>query len=142
MEIAHVRRQVTRAIENARRAATEHRQNASAAEQGYQAFITDIATPLVRQVANVLKAEGYPFAVHTPSGGLRLTSERSRDDYLEFTLDTDASPPQVTGRVSRGRGSRVTSEERQVKPGAPVESITEEDLLTFVIDVIGPWVER
>jgi len=142
MEIAQVRKQVTSAIETARRSAATRRQEATTAQQAYARFLAEIATPLVRQVANVLKAEGYAFGVHTPSGGLRLASERSRDDYLEFMLDTEATPPQVTVFVSRGRGSRVTTEERQVRPGATVESIDEEDLLAFLLTVIGPWVER
>ncbi len=142
MEIAQVRKQVTTAIETARHDAAARRQSAAAAQQAYARFLEVIATPLVRQVGNVLKAEGYGFLVHTPSGGLRLASERSRDDYLEFALDTDAVPPQVTAFVSRGRGSRVTTEERPVRAGATIESITEEDLLAFLLTVIGPWVER
>ncbi len=142
MEIAQVRKQITAAIETARRDAATRRQEATAAQQAYVRFLDEIATPLVRQVANVLRAEGYAFDAHTPSGGLRLSSERSRDDYLEFALDTDAVPAQVTAFVSRGRGSRVTTEERPVRPGSPVDALTEDDLLAFLLDVIGPWVER
>jgi len=142
MEIALVRKQLVHAIEAARRGAAARRQQVHEAQDAYDRFLTDIAVPLVRQVANVMKAEGFAFLVHTPSGGLRLASERSRDDYLDFALDTDSTPPQAMVFISRGRGSRTVTVERAIKPGAPVSAITEEDLLAFLIDVLGPWIER
>lgn len=142
MEIALVRKELVHAIEAARRGAAARRQQVHDAQEAYDRFLTDIAVPLVRQVANVMKAEGFGFLVHTPSGGLRLASERSRDDYLDFALDTDSTPPQVTVFISRGRGSRTITVERPVKSGAAVAEITEDELLAFLIDVLGPWIER
>ncbi len=142
MEIAQVRKQVSDAIQAAKRTAAARRQLAHEAQDAYEHFLADVATPLVRQVANVLKAEGYAFLVHTPSGGLRLVSERSRDDHIEFALDTEASPPQVVALISRARGGRVVTDERAVKPGSAPSEISEQDLLAFVVDVLTPWVER
>ncbi len=96
----------------------------------------------MRQIANALKVEGYAFTVFTPGGGLRLASDRGRDDYIELALDTDAAPPQVVARISRTRGSRTLEEERPIQPGASPGAITDADLLEFLLDALEPWLER
>ena len=73
--------------------------------------------------ANVLKAEGLNFEVMTPSGGVRLQSERSRDDAIEMELDGTADPPQPLVTVTRSRGSRVTQSDRLVKGGTPLAGL-------------------
>src|SRR5688572_4389311 len=103
MEVSHARNQLRRAIEAARERSQQKRQRVAAAEAAYLTFLEQIATPVTRQVAGALKAEGHAFSVFTPGGGLRLASDRGRDDYVEFALDTDADPPQVMGRISRAR---------------------------------------
>jgi hypothetical protein len=142
VEISVVRNRLNRAIEVARGRAQQHRQRAATAEQVYSTFLKDVATPVTRLVANSLKVENHPFTVFTPSGGLRLASDRGRDDYVEFALDTSADPPQVIGRISRSRGSRTLDEERPVKQGTAPDELTEEDVLTFLLDVLQPWLER
>lgn len=142
VEVSAVRNRLRRAVESARRRSEERRQHAAQAERAYEAFLESVATPLVRQMANALKAEGYPFTVFTPSGGLRLASDRSRDDYIDLSLDTSADPSQVVARISRARGSRIVEDERTVKPGASPDNITEEDLLAFLMDALEPWLER
>ena len=89
-----------------------------------------------------LKVENYAFTVFTPGGGLRLASDRGRDDYVEFALDGSADPPQVVGRIRRARGSRTVDEERPIKPGIPPEELSEEDVLTFLLEALQPWLER
>lgn len=112
------------------------------AERAYGTFLQDVATPVTRQVANALKAEGYAFTVFTPCGGLRLASDRGRDDYVEFALDTSGDRPEVVGRISHTRGSRTIEEERPVKGGAAPDQITEADVLDFWLEVLEPWLER
>ena len=104
-------------------------------------FVEEVATPLVRQMANALKVEGHAFTVFTPGNGLRLASDRGRDDYIEFALDEDGEQPQVIARISRSRGSRTLAEERAVKPGALPGAITEDELLEFLLDVLAPWLQ-
>ena len=58
------------------------------ASRDFDVFLQRIGVPLLRQVANALKAEGYAFTVFTPSGSVRLMSDRSSSDYIELTLDT------------------------------------------------------
>ena len=142
MEVSLVRVRLKRAIDAARERSQQKRQQATAAERAYETFLKDVATPVTRLVANPLKAEGYPFTVFTPGGGLRLASDRGRDDYIEFAIDTDGNPAQAIGRVSYTRGSRTISEERPVKPGAPPDTLSEDDVLAFLIGALEPWLER
>jgi hypothetical protein len=141
VEISLVRNRLKRAIDVARSRAQERRQQNAAAEQVYDAFLRDVAVPVTRLMANALKAEGYAFTVFTPSGGLRLASDRGRDDYIELALDTTGRP-QVVARISRTRGSRTMSDERPLKPDTPPEQLTEDDVLSFLLDALDPWLER
>jgi hypothetical protein len=142
VEVSLVRNRLNRAIEVARERAQQRRQRTATAEQAYETFLQEVATPVTRLIANSLKVENYAFTVFTPSGGLRLASDRGRDDYVEFALDAAADPPQVVGRISRSRGSRTLDEERPIKPGTPLDELSEEDVLTFLLDVLQPWLER
>jgi hypothetical protein len=142
MEVSHARNQLRRAIEAAKERSQQKRQQIAAAEAAYLTFLEQVATPVTRQIAGALKAEGHAFSVFTPGGGLRLASDRGRDDYVEFALDTDATPPQVVGRISRTRGSRTLEEERPVKEGASPDAVSEEDVLAFLVSALEPWLER
>lgn len=142
MEVSHVRNRVNRAIEAARERGQHRRQRTADAEREYAAFLEHIATPVIRQVANALKVEGYAFTVFTPGGGLRLAWDRTRDDYVEFALDADAPTPQVVARISQTRGSRTLDDERPVKAGVTPAQLTDEDVLTFLLDALQPWLER
>src|SRR5882672_7783699 len=99
------------AIDRARARSQQQRQHAAEAERAYATFLEDVATPTTRMMANVLKAEGYLFTVSTPSGGLRLASDRGRDDYVEFALETNGDRSVVVGRIRYTRGSRTLEEE-------------------------------
>ena len=127
---------------SARQRAQQRRQQTADAEKAFGVFVSDVATPVMRQLANALKAEGYAFTMFTPGDGLRLAADRGRDDFVEFALDTHSSPPQVIGRVSRSRGSRTIDEEHPVRPGAAPEAVTEQDVLDFVLAALEPWLER
>jgi hypothetical protein len=142
MEISRVRNQLRNAIERARARAHQRRHRAQDAERAYEVFLRDVAVPVTRQVANALKAEGYAFTVFTPGGGVRLSADRGRDDYVELALESADDPPQVMARISRTRGSRTINDERPLKDGASPEQITEVDVLDFWLDVLEPWLER
>ncbi len=139
MEVSQVRRRVQSAIASARQQAQLHRQAAAEAERAYAVFLENIATPVARQVAIALKAEGFAFTVFTPGGGLRLAADRGRDDFIEIALDTDAARPQVVGRVSYARGSRTIDDERPLKANTPPDALTEEDVLDFFVSALEPW---
>lgn len=142
MEVSQVRKRLQTAIAAARDRGQQHRQRAAQAERAYAAFLETVATPVTRQVANALKAEGYPFTVFTPGGGLRLASDKGRDDFIEFALDTGNETPHVVGRISHSRGSRTIDEERPIRAGVAPDALTQEDVLEFLLQALEPWLER
>ncbi|HET6954987.1 MAG TPA: hypothetical protein VFI56_00355 [Vicinamibacterales bacterium] len=139
MEISLVRKRLSDTIERAKRQAAERRARGDQASRDFDLFLQKIAVPLFRQLANALKAEGYAFTVFTPSGSVRLMSDRSASDFVELTLDTSENPPRVIGQVSRERGRRVLDTERAI--GAP-DTLTEEQLLDFLMKEMEAFVER
>lgn len=126
----------------ARDRAQRRRQLAADAETAYDSFLANVATPLAKQIANALQAEGYAFTLSTPGRGLRLALDRGRDDFIELALETDADEPTVIGRIRRTRGSRTIEEERPVKRGASPDRVSEQDLLDFFESALQPWLER
>ena len=139
MEISFVRQRLIETIDRAKRQAAERRGRSDQAARDFEVFLQKIAVPLFRQVANVLKADNYAFTVFTPSGSVRLMSDRSVEDYIEISLDTTLDSPQVMGQVSRSRGRRVIDAERAI--GAP-DTLTEEDVLAFLLKELAAFVER
>jgi len=142
VEVSEVRRQLKHAMDRAKARAQQKRNDAADAERAYAAFLEQVATPIIRMLANALKAEGYPFTVSTPSGGLRLASDRGRDDYIELALDASGDKPTVVGRVRHTRGSRTLEDERPIKAGGAPQDLTEADVLSFLVNALDPWLER
>jgi hypothetical protein len=130
------------AIAAARERAQRRRQQTADAESAYDRFLTQVATPLVRQIANTLQAEGYAFTFSSPGRGLRLALDRGRDDFIELVLETDGDEPVVIGRIRRTRGSRTIEDERPIKRGALPDQLNEQDVLDFFATALEPWLER
>lgn len=126
-------------MERAKRRAAERRTRSVEAERAFSRFLERIAMPLFRQVANVLRSDGYLFNVFTPSGAVRLMSDRHAEDFIEIVLDTSDPEPRVVGRTSRRVGNRVVESEKPI--GEPA-SLTEEELLGFLLKELEPFVER
>ena len=141
METSEVRKRLLATVDRARRAAAERRTRVDEASREYSVFLDQVAVPLFRQLANVLKAHGYPFNLFTPGGSVRLMSERSSEDYIELALDTTDDTPHVIGRSSRGRGHRVVESEQPIGEG-PVRDLTEEHILRFVLKELEPFLEK
>jgi hypothetical protein len=142
METSDLRRRLRQALEQARKATTERRAGADLAATAYGAFLRDIATPIFRMFANVAKAEGHAFTVFTPADGIRLVSDGHSEDFVEFWLDASAEPPHVATRVSRVRGRNLTTTEGVLRADAPINGLTEEDVLAFLLAHVGALVER
>jgi len=130
------------AITAARDRAQRRRERAADAQLTFETFLTEVATPVARQLANAMKPEGYAFTVFTPGAGLRLASDRGRDDFIELSLDTAGDTPEVVGRIRHQRGSRTIDEEMPVKRGASPREISEDDVLEFFLGALEPWLER
>ena len=139
MDVAIIRKRLKTEMEQARRAASERRERAKAASRAYEQFLAEIAIPAFRQMATVLRAEGIPFEVQTPSAGVRLVSDRNRDDGIALELDETQDPPQMLLASSRTWGSRVLQNERAVKERTAIELVTEEDLFERLFDELRPW---
>ena len=142
IEPADVRRRLIQRIEVVRREAATRRAATSEAERDYEQFLEERAIPIFRAVAAALRPEGALFQVFTPAGSVRLASERSRDDFIELGLETSRVPAEVVGRTSVTRGSRLLTDEQPVREGRRVAELTDEDVLEYVLRVVGPFVER
>ena len=106
MEVSVVRQRVRELLDRSKRPAEDRRAarrvQMDAATREYEAFLERVAVPLFKQIANVLKVEGYTFTVFTPGGSVRLMGERSNDDYIEVMLDTNGAAPKLLGRRVKG----------------------------------------
>src|SRR5262245_58184959 len=139
MEISIVRQRMLETIDRARRRAAERRTRTDAAGQAFGMLLEHTAIPLFKQVANVLSAEGHVFGVATPSGSVRLASDRRAEDFIELTLDSSGDRPVVVLHTSRSWGGGVIESEKAL--GDP-EALTEDDLLTAVLQDLERFVER
>ena len=142
IELAELRRRIRVAVELAKKNAAAKRGRADAAAREYEQFLSQVAVPAVQQFASALAGEGHMFHVATPAGSVRMTSASAGDDYIEFVLDEGQDPPEVIGRVNRGRGRRVVTSERPVRERTAVADLTEEDVVTFLLQEITPFVAR
>jgi hypothetical protein len=139
MEIADVRKRVLQTIDRAKRQAAGRRTRTDQAARAFDTFLSTIAIPLFKQVASALRPDGYLFNVFTPSGSVRLMSDRGAEDYIELSFDPGGEVPQVIGHTSRNRGRRVIESERPL--GEPAV-LTEEDVLEFLLKELEVFVER
>ena len=138
-DVAVVRKRVRTAIEQARRDQAERRGRSAEAHQNYDLFLQASAIPAFRMIANVLKSEGLHFEVMTPAAGVRLQSERNREDAIEMELDTTADPPQPLVTIRRVRGSRIVHSDRSIKGSNPLVHLTEDDVIEMLLDELRPW---
>jgi len=138
-DVAVVRKRVRSAIEQARRDQAERRARAADAQANYETFLTTAAIPVFRMFANILKSEGLNFEVATPAGGVRIQSERHRDDAIEMELDASADPPQPLVTITRVRGSRVVQSDRSIKGSNPLVQLGEDDVIEMLLEELRPW---
>jgi hypothetical protein len=138
-DVAVVRKRVRTAIEQARRDQAERRGRIADAQQNYNSFLDGSAIPAFRMIANVLKSEGLHFEVMTPAGGVRLQSDRNREDGIEMELDTSADPPQPLVTIRRVRGSRIVHTDRSIKGSNPLVQLTEDDVIEMLLEELKPW---
>ena len=141
MEISEVRQRLLQTIDRAKRQAAERLARSDEAARRFDTFLSHVAVPLFRQAANILRVEGHLFNLFTPSGSVRLMSDKTAEDFIEVTLDSTLDRPTVMGHTSRARGRRVIESERPVAEEA-VADVTDEHLLEFLVTELAPFVER
>jgi hypothetical protein len=142
MEISLVRKRVRDSIEQARKTAAARRTANQEATSAWEQLLEQVVTPVMQQVSQVLKSEGYGFRVITPAATVRLTSERSADDYIEVALDTAGPVPVALARVNRTRGRERFADEHILASGDAIPALTDERLLDLLTGMLGPFVER
>jgi hypothetical protein len=144
MEASVVRKAVLTLLNHVKRSPADRRENrrvrTDQATREYEVFLERIAVPLFKQVAGVLRAEGYPFDVFTPAGSVRMVSGRSAEEYLEVALDTTGVGPKLLGRVSHLRSGDVMQTELVLNATTDINALTAEDLLGFVLAELEPFV--
>ncbi len=138
-DVAVLRKRLRAEIDKSRRDQAEVRARAAEATRAYEQFLETAAIPVFRMFANVLKSEGMPFEVMTPAGGVRLQSERHREDAIEMELDTTADPPQPLVTITRVRGSRIVQSDRSIKGSNPLVQLTEHDVIEMLLEELRPW---
>jgi hypothetical protein len=142
MDVSDLRQRILRALDAARNDAATRRSEGDAARAAYDRFLANVAVPLLRQAQDILKAERHLFTLHSPAGSAKLVSDISPETFLEFTLDSSGSRPQVVGRVSVARGKRVVVEERPIAAGKPVQDLVDDDVAGFLVGEIPRLVSR
>jgi hypothetical protein len=142
VEVSELRKRILRALEDARKDAASKRQAVDEASAAFTEFLEHIATPLLRQAAQVLNSTGPTFSVHTPAGSVRLHSDKSPASFVELTLDTSKVPVEVIGRTSVARGREGHVDERPIAPGTSVAELTEEHVTAFLISEIPKLIMR
>jgi hypothetical protein len=133
MDVSELRKRIVRALDEARKDSEARRTLVDASTRDFAGLLENVAVPLLRQAAGVLKSEGQLFTVHTPAASARLASDRTPESYLELVLDTTTPRPQVLGRLSIARGRQGRIEERPIGPGKAIADITEEDIAQFIV---------
>jgi hypothetical protein len=139
MDSGLIRKRLRAEIDAARRTSAERRERATIATRAYDVFLENVAVPAFRTMSNVLRAEGVPFEAQTPGSTVRLVSDRSRDDVIEMMLDTTTDPPQPVFVTTRTRGGRLLQTERPLKDRAPIDKLTEDEVIDGLIEELRPW---
>lgn len=142
MDSGEIQKRLRAALAEARRHSAARRVRSDDAAKHYDVFLETRAVPVFRQVAAGLTGEGHPFKVMTPSGSVRLFPERSPDEFVELALDTSYDPPQVVGHVVRGRGRRTLETEAPLRERTPIQDLTEEHVLEFLLREAVAFVQR
>src|SRR6476646_1604583 len=142
MEVSDVRRRIRAAIESARLRAADRRARADEASRAYDEFLETVAVPAFHTVVSALTGEGHRFKVITPGRAVRMSPERTSEDFIELSLDTDRDTPAVMILTSRGRGRRIVSTERVLRDGPKIAELTEEDVVAALLDELLPFIER
>src|SRR5262245_22913657 len=142
MEVSDVRRRLRAAIEEARRRSAERRTRNDEASRAWEQILPTKAVPVFQTIASALVAEGHRFKVLTPGETVRLSLERSAEEFVELSLDTNRDEPALLLRSPRGRGRRMLSSERTIREGAAIAAVTEDDLIDALLEELVPLIER
>lgn len=143
MDVSDLRKRIIRALDDARRDASERRRTNDDAHAAFEVFLDRVARPLFRQALMVLRGEGHEFTLETPADAVRLIPSRSPEEMIEVALQVDAEGPQVLGRTRTLRGGRDPRlEERPLAAGKAIGDLTENDVTGYLVEEIPKLVSR
>ncbi len=143
MDVSDLRKRILRALDDARKDASFRRTVLDEATQAYATFLETLGVPLLKQAAQVLRAEKHNFNLNTPADGVRIASEASPNTYLEFALDSTGAVPQVIGRVSLAHGTTGPHRRRaSARRREAVAEVTEDDVAQFLVTEIPKLILR
>ena len=142
LDSAEVQRQFTHRLAQLRKAAVQRREDVSRAREAFERVLDAEIAPTVRQLAQVLKAQGFPFSVQTPAGAVRLVADRSSDDFIGVTLDVTRRQSAVVAHRQYTRGRRVLDDERVLAEGDAIASLEAGAVLDVLLDLVEPFIER
>jgi|tagenome__1003787_1003787.scaffolds.fasta_scaffold20866723_2 hypothetical protein len=142
MEVSDVRRRLRGAIEEAKRRSAERRVRADEASRAWERVLPEVAVPAFHTMASALTGEGHRFKVATPGEAVRLTLERSAEEFVELALDTQRERPALLLTSARGRGRRLVSNERIVGEGDAIAALTEDAIIAVLLEELIPFLER
>ena len=138
-DTSELRKRVRAEIRRAQQVAEERRRQVADATRDGQTLLRRVVAPLFRNLAGVLRAEGHPFRVDTPSDAVRLVAEGAGENFVELALDPAVDPPQLLLRVSRSRGRRVRLDEKVACEHPQIGGLTEDGVLDLVVPELGPF---
>lgn len=142
MEVSDVRRRLRGAIEEAKRRAAERRAKSDEAVRAWQAVLPEVAVPACHTMASALAGEGYRFKVLTPGDSVRLSLERSAEEFVELALDTTRDAPAVMIRSTRSRGRRMLTSERVARDAGSIAALTQDDIVDLLLGELVAFIER
>ena len=135
MDVAALRKRILRELDRpgaAKASAAERRSSGDTARQQFARLLDTTIVPLLKQTADILKAEGTLCRVHTPSDHAKLAFDRSAEDFVEIMLDA-AMPPHVIGRSSARKKGGTLVEDRIIGVGKDIDEITDEDVVAYLL---------
>ena len=141
VDTSDIQKRVRHLIDRSKRSAETRRTRVASETREGEHALRRVVAPVFKTVAAALKAAGHPFRVSTPVDAVRMSAEGSGDNFVELVLDTTGDTSVLRGRASRVRGRRVLVEETTVSEGPNMASLSDEDVLEFLLAELGPYVE-
>ena len=135
MDVAALRKRILRELDRpgtVKPSSADRRATGDTARQQFARLLDTTIVPLLKQTADILKAEGALCQLHTPSDMVKLAFDRSPEDFVEIMLDT-AMPPHVIGRSSVRKKGGTLVEDRIIGVGKEVEEINDEDVVGYLL---------
>jgi hypothetical protein len=135
MDVAALRKRILRELDRpgaVKATAGDRRATGDTARQQFARLLDTTIVPLLKQSADILKAEGALCRLHTPSDMVKLAFERSPEDFVEIMLDT-AMPPHVIGRSSVRKKGGTLVEDRIIGVGKEIDEINDEDVVGYLL---------